>query len=206
VTLPYLSAPADTITTRAKQDSTTVTTTASDTASQGSSAAQNADVAIVFITADSGEKYIEVEMNTGDRNDLNAWHNDTDLVKVVAGVNKNTIVVVNTIGPILLEAFADLPGVKAIAWAGLPGEEAGNALVDVLYGCVSPGGKLPYTIAKAAADYGNSIQASSDNFAEGMFIDYRHFDKANIAPRYEFGFGLCESPFCFLLVVGNKLG
>jgi beta-glucosidase len=195
-TLPYLSAPADAITTRAK-DSTTVTATASDTASQGSSAAQNADIAIVFITADSGEEYIEVEMNTGDRNNLNAWHNGADLVKAVAGVNKNTIVVVNTVGPILLEAFADLPGVKAIVWAGLPGEEAGNGLVDVLYGSVSPSGKLPYTTAKAAADYGNSIQASSDNFAEGVFIDYRHFDKSNIAPRYEFGFGLCESLFLF---------
>ena len=186
-----MSAPADAITTRAKQDSTTVTTTASDTASQGSSAAQNADVAIVFITADSGEEYITVEGNTGDRNDLNAWHNGNDLVTAVAGVNKNTIVVVNTVGPILLESFADLPNVKAIVWLGLPGEEAGDALVDVLYGSVSPSGKLPYTIAKQASDYGTSIQATSDSFSEGLFIDYRHFDKNNIAPRYEFGFGLC---------------
>lgn len=96
-------------------------------------------------------------------------------------------------GPILLEAFADLPNVKAIVWSGLPGEEAGNALVDVLYGSVSPSGKLPYTIAKAAADYGNSIQASTDSFPEGVFIDCPHFDKNNIAPRYEFGFGLCKS-------------
>jgi len=151
-------------------------------------------VAIVFITADSGEEYIVVEKNTGDRNDLEAWHSGADLVKAVAGVNKNTIVVVNTVGPILLEAFADLPNVKAIVWAGLPGEEAGNALVDVLYGSVSPSGKLPYTIAKSAADYGTMIQTGSDTFSEGVFIDYRHFDKSNIAPRYEFGFGLCESP------------
>lgn len=184
--------PSGCITTRAKQDSRTVTTTASDTASQGLSAAQNADVAIVFITADSGEEYIVAEMNTGDRNDLNVWHNGNDLVKAVAGVNKNTIVVVNTVGPILLEAFADLPNMKAIVWAGLPGEEAGNALVDVLYGSVRPSGKLPYTIAKQASDYRNSIQATSDSFSEGVFIDYRHFDKNNIAPRYEFGYGLCK--------------
>lgn len=155
-------------------------------------------MAIVFITADSGEEYIKVETNVGDRNDLEAWHNGADLVKAVAGVNKNVIVVVNTVGPILLEAFADLPGVKAIVWAGLPGEEAGNSLVDVLYGSVSPSGKLPYTIAKAASDYGTSIQSGSDGFSEGVFIDYRHFDKAGIAPRYEFGFGLCESPSSFL--------
>jgi beta-glucosidase len=53
-------------------------------------------------------------MSTGDRNSLNAWHNGNDLVKAVAGVNKNTIVIVNTVSPILLEAFADLPNVKAI--------------------------------------------------------------------------------------------
>lgn len=211
----FLSAPADAITTRAKTDGTTVTTSATDTASQGSSAAQSADVAIVFITADSGEEYIVVEKNTGDRNDLEAWHNGADLVKAVASVNKNTIVVVNTVGPILLEAFADLPNVKAIVWAGLPGEEAGDALVDVLYGSVSPSGKLPYTIAKAASDYGTTIQTGSDTFSEGLFIDYRHFDKSNIAPRYEFGFGLCELPFsvpcravylvCRLWLIGNSI-
>ncbi len=76
----------------------------------------------MFITADSGDEYIVVEKNTGDRNDLEAWHNGADLVKAVAGVNKKTIVVVNTVGPILLEAFADLPNVKAIVWAGLSGE------------------------------------------------------------------------------------
>jgi beta-glucosidase len=57
-------------------------------------------VAIVFITADSGEEYILVEKNTGDHNDLDAWHSGADLVKAVVGV-KNTIVPVNTVGPIL---------------------------------------------------------------------------------------------------------
>jgi beta-glucosidase len=192
-----LSAPADAITTRAKQDGTTVTTSSSDTASQGASAAKNADVAIVFITADSGEEYITVENNVGDRNDLNAWHSGNDLVKAVANVNKNTIVVVHTVGPILLESFADLDNVKAIVWAGLPGQEAGNALVDVLYGAVSPSGRLPYTIAKSASNYGTTIQANTDSFSEGLYIDYRYIDKNKVAPRYEFGYGLSEYPSDF---------
>jgi beta-glucosidase len=57
-------------------------------------------VAIVFTTADSGIEYISVGKHTGDRNDLDAWHSGADLVKAVAGV-KNTIVLVNTVGPIL---------------------------------------------------------------------------------------------------------
>jgi beta-glucosidase len=86
--------------TSAKADGTDITTSASDTTSQGASAAQNANVAIVFITADSGEEYIFIGKNTGDRNDLEAWHSGADLVKAVVGV-KNTIILVNTVGPIL---------------------------------------------------------------------------------------------------------
>lgn len=74
----------------------------------------------------------------------------------------------------------------------LPGQELGNGLVDVLYGSTSPNGKLPYTIAKQASDYGTAVVSGNDNFPEGLYIDYRHFDKEGIAPRYEFGFGLCK--------------
>ncbi|KAF2261483.1 glycoside hydrolase family 3 protein [Lojkania enalia] len=204
-TLPYVSSPADTITTRAKKDGTTVTLSASDTASQGRSTAQNAEVAIVFITADSGEAYITVEGHAGDRKDLFAWHNGEALVKAVAEVNKNVIVVVHTVGPIILEGFADLSNVKAILWAGLPGQEAGNALVDVLYGDYSPSGKLPYTIAKTASDYGTTIQGYSDNFREGLFIDYRALEKNRITPRYEFGYGLSYTTFNYssLVIYGS---
>ncbi|KAF2469918.1 glycoside hydrolase family 3 protein [Lindgomyces ingoldianus] len=204
-TLPYVSSPADAISARAKKDGASVTLSASDTASQGASAAQKADVAIVFITADSGEEYLTVEGHNGDRTNLNAWHNGEDLVKAVANVNKNTIVVIHSVGPILMEAFADLDSVKAIVWAGLPGQEAGNALTDVLYGDVSPNGKLPYSIAKKAGDYGTTIQSTSDNFGEGLYIDYRALDKKSIVPRYEFGYGLSYTTFNYsnLVITGS---
>jgi len=85
-----------------------------------------------------------------------------------------------------------------VVWAGIPGQESGNGLVDVLYGSTSPNGKLPYTIAKAATDYGTMTTLTPvDNFAEGLFIDYRHFDQANITPRFEFGFGLSYTTFTY---------
>jgi beta-glucosidase len=97
---------------------------------------------------------------------------------------------------VTLETILALPSVKAIVWAGLPGQESGNALVDVLYGAVSPSGKLPYTIAKAAGDYGATWNdAQVDDFTEGLFIDYRHFDQNGITPRYEFGYGLSYTKF-----------
>ena len=187
-----MSSPSEAITARAKKDGITVTTTASDAATQGSSAAQKADIAIVCITADSGEAYLTVENNAGDRSDLNSWHNGNDLVKAVAGANKNTVVVVHSVGPILLESFIDLPGVKAVVWAGLPGQENGNPLAEILFGDANPSGKLPYSIAKNAKDYGTTIQPSTNSFNEGVFIDYRTLDKNNITPRFEFGFGLCK--------------
>ncbi|EHL02638.1 putative beta-glucosidase L [Glarea lozoyensis 74030] len=184
---------AHAITTRAKKSGTTITTSTSDSTSAGASAAQNAEIAIVFITADSGEGYITVETNAGDRNNLEAWHSGADLVKAVAAINKNTIVVIHSVGPIILESFVDLGNVKAIVWAGLPGQESGNALVEILWGDASPSGKLPYTIAKQQRDYGTNLQSGTDSFSEGLFIDYRYLDKNNIAPRFEFGFGLCPA-------------
>lgn len=87
--------------------------------------------------------------------------------------------------------------------AGLPGEQSGNSLADVLYGRVNPGGKTPFTWGKQESDYGPDLiykptaghDSPQDNFEEGVFIDYRAFDKKNIAPTYEFGFGLSYTTF-----------
>ncbi|KAI0532704.1 glycoside hydrolase superfamily [Xylaria digitata] len=196
-TYPYFSAPADAIKARAQTDGTQVTTSTTDSTSGVSGAVNGADAAIVFITSDAGEGYIDVEGNKGDRNNLDAWHNGNDLVKAVAASNNNVIVVVHSVGPVILETILAQPNVKAIVWAGLPSQENGNALVDILYGDTAPSGKLPYTIAKSANDYGTTISSSNDNFNEGLFIDYRHFDKANIASRYEFGFGLSYTNFTY---------
>ncbi|KAK6827616.1 Beta-glucosidase cel3A [Apiospora arundinis] len=153
---PYFVAPADAIRTRAQSDGTTITLQALDSTSAASSA-RGADAALVFITADAGEGYITVEGHAGDRNNLDPWHSGNQLVQAVAQANENVIVVVHSVGPILLETILALPQVKAVVWAGLPSQESGNALVDVLYGATSPSGKLPYTIAKTAGDYGTSV-------------------------------------------------
>lgn len=195
VEFPYLIAPLDAIKTQAAKDGTTVTSSPNDNTSQGAGAAKGADVAIVCINADSGEGYITVEGNLGDRNDLNAWHNGNDLVKAVAAANNRTIVVVHSVGPILMEEWIDNPSVVAVVWAGLPGQESGNGLVDILYGATSPSGKLPYTIAKNAEDYGTTISKGGNDANWDLFVDYRRFDKMNITPRFEFGFGLSYTTF-----------
>ncbi len=193
VNYPYFVAPYDALKTRAQADGTTLTLQSTDSTSNVASTVSGADAAIVVITADSGEGYITVEGNVGDRQNLDPWHNGNALVQAVAAANKNTIVVVHSVGPIILETILATPGVRAVVWAGLPSQENGNALVDVLYGLTSPSGKLVYTIAKKPEDYGTAVVRGNDAYPEGLFVDYRHFEAANIEPRYEFGFGLCKS-------------
>ncbi|KAI7776774.1 hypothetical protein LA080_004492 [Diaporthe eres] len=194
---PYFSAPYDALKARTSADGTTLTLSSSDSTGNVASTVSGADAAIVVITSDSGEGYITVEGNAGDRNNLDPWYNGNALVQAVAAANKNTIVVVQSVGPVVLENILALDGVKAVVWAGLGSQESGNALVDILYGSTNPSGKLPYTIAKSAADYGTAVTSGDDSFAEGLYIDYRHFDRANIAPRYEFGYGLSYTNFTY---------
>ncbi|THX00439.1 hypothetical protein D6D13_09506 [Aureobasidium pullulans] len=101
--------------------------------------------------------------------------------------------------------WADNPNVTAILAAHYPGEESGNALVDVLWGAVEPSGRLPYSIPRNSSDYGPPILSSVANatdpnawqvdFTEGQMIDYRQFDANGTEALYEFGFGLSYSNF-----------
>ena len=191
---PYLVAPYDAIQMQAARDGTTLNVSSTDGTSTAASVASAAATAVVFVNADSGEGYITVEGVAGDRPNLDPWHGGDALVQAVANANKKTIVMVHSVGPLVLESWIENPNVVAVLWAGVPGQESGNALVDVLYGAVSPSGKLPYTIAKAVGDYGTGIQSGDDDYVEGLYVDYRHFDQAGIVPRFEFGFGMCE--FC----------
>lgn len=170
---------------------------------------QDQDLCIAFVNADAGEGFTSWGGQLGDRNDLFLQKGGDELVKTVAkncgnGSGK-TIVVIHSVGPVILERWIDLPGVKAVLYANLPGEESGNSLADVLFGRVDASGRLPYTMGKSLKDYGKGGQVlyypnapiPQQNFDEGLYIDYRHFDKYSITPRYEFGFGLSYTTISF---------
>ncbi|KAF2492368.1 beta-glucosidase-like protein [Lophium mytilinum] len=198
---PYLDSPTDAITNR------TSNFVFYNTDSFPSSAkAAAGDIALVFINADSGENYITVENNPGDRTSagLHAWHSGDDLVKSAAAVYDTVIVIVHTVGPILLEEWIDLPSVKSVLFAHLPGQEAGQSLTSILFGEVSPSGHLPYTIPHTESEYPESVSLlefelgqPQDTFTEGLYIDYRHFNKEGIKPRYAFGYGMSYTTFAF---------
>jgi beta-glucosidase len=179
------------------------------------------DLCIVFANADAGEGYEHYESIRGDRNDLYLQKGGDKLIQDVAkscgeGMG-DVVVVIHAVGPVILENFIDLMSVKAVVYANLPGTESGNALIDILFGDVNPSGRLPYTIAKKEDDYGPGSKikylpsvsdglAPQQNFSEGLYIDYRHFDKQDIAPRYEFGYGLSYTEFKLSSLVINAKG
>lgn len=160
---------------------------------------------LVFISSDAGEMYITVDGNKGDRNSLSAWHDGDALVKAVADVCANTIVVIHAVGTINMEPWIAHENVKAVLHAHLPGREAGDSLTDVLFGDFSPSGRLPYTIGKTLADYGASVGLITSGsggrinqeFTEKLNVDYKWFDANKITPRFEFGFGLSYTTFAF---------
>lgn len=167
------------------------------------SLASRASVAMVFVNANSGEGFITVDGNVGDRNNLTLWVDGDTLIQNVSALCNNTIVVVHSVGPVLLGNYSTNPNVTAILWAGIPGEQSGNAIADVLYGRVNPGAKLPFTMAATRRDYGTDLlyepnaPVPQTDFTEGIFIDYRALDRANIDPVYEFGFGLSYTTFSY---------
>lgn len=113
---PYLVAPYDAISAQGTIDGTKLTLSTTDSTSSAASAASAAATALVFINADSGEGYLTVEGAAGDRINLDPWHSGNALVQAVANVNKNTIVIIHSVGPLILETILDLPNVVAVVW------------------------------------------------------------------------------------------
>jgi Glycosyl hydrolase family 3 C-terminal domain len=199
---PYLVAPVDALRARAVKDKSAFTNVSNSyDLAAAAAAARGAEAALVFANSDAGESYITVDNNAGDRKNLTLWGGGDALISTVAANNKNTIVVLHTVGPVLVEDIKNHPNVTAILWAGLPGQESGNAITDVLYGVQNPAAKTVFTWGKQRSDWGvdvfytSSLDNPQSDFTEGNFIDYRYFDAHNIEPSYEFGFGLSYTTF-----------
>ena len=94
-----------------------------------------------------------------------------------------------------------LPGVPALVESWYAGQEQGTAVAAILFGDVDPSGKLTATIANKREDYSDWPNYPGDDnqvkYAEGIYVGYRHFDKANIAPLFPFGFGLSYTTFAY---------
>lgn len=214
VELPYLVSPAEAL--RRDFDNQTIELTEwrKNDLSHIDATASTQDICLVFVSSDAGEGYKSWSGVRGDRNDLYPQKGGDELVKKIASNCENTVVILHTVGPTVLEKWIDLSSVKSVIIAHLPGQESGNALANIIFGDVNPSGRLPYTIAKAEKDYGptsgimyypNAV-VPQQNFTEGLYIDYRYLDKHNVTPRYEFGYGLSYTSFQLSSLIVQSLG
>lgn len=171
-----------------------------DLLSDAVAVAKDADVALVFTghTPDwetEGQDQVSFHLPADGSQDR--------LVDAVAGVNSNTVVVNSTGVPV---AMPWIHKVKAVLQAWFPGQEAGNAIADVLVGKVNPEGRLPVSFPRRLEDtpaYGNFPGEEVDGqptvkYEEGVFVGYRHYDrgqKERDTVLFPFGHGLSYTTF-----------
>ncbi|KAG0156023.1 hypothetical protein PDIDSM_3199 [Penicillium digitatum] len=196
----YLVSPLEAIKARAKKDNALVQYFLNNT----QIATSNVTSLWVPTTPDACLVFLKTWAEEGtDREHLTVDYKGNEVVESVAKSCNNTIVITHSSG-INVIPWANHPNVTAIVAAHYPGQEAGNSIVDVLYGDVNPSGHLPYTIAKNASDYNAppTTEVSTNGtydwqswFDEKLEIDYRYFDAKNISVQYEFGFGLSYTTF-----------
>lgn len=159
------------------------------------SVARDAETAVVFVGRNG-----EWDTEGSDLLDIALPGRQNELVAAVAAVNPRIVVVLQTGGPVEMPWLDE---VAAVVEAWYPGQEAGNAIADVLTGAAEPGGRLPQSFPRRWADNPAHSQdreiypglAGQVRYEEGLFIGYRHYDRLGIAPMFPFGFGLSYTSF-----------
>ncbi|KAF2034675.1 hypothetical protein EK21DRAFT_56200 [Setomelanomma holmii] len=169
-----------------------------DMLSQARSLAKQVDIAIIFT---GHPPAWETEGQDQQSFNLPRGGSQDKLVEVVAAINKKTIVVNSTGVAIALPWLKD---VSALVQAWFPGQEAGNAIADIISGKVNPSGRLPISWPQRIQDapaYGNFPGEVKDGkrtvrYEEGVFVGYRHYDRiAKGKSHFPFGFGLSYTSF-----------
>ncbi|MBQ8022629.1 MAG: glycoside hydrolase family 3 C-terminal domain-containing protein [Bacteroidales bacterium] len=171
------------------------------------------DVAIITFGRNSGEFF--------DRSaaDFSLSANEKALLKNVTDAfhraGKKVVVVLNIGGVIETASWKNIPDAVLLAWQA--GQEGGNSVTDILTGKQSPSGKLPMTFPMGLMDAASSANFPIDadtgvyfmnrredigqkdvdqtEYAEGIYVGYRWFDKQNLPVSYPFGYGLSYTTF-----------
>lgn len=146
-------------------------------------------------------------LNDSDKPDLNLKGDQVGLLNKVLQANPRTVVALVNGSQVQVEEWIDRVPALLELWYG--GMDAGTAMAEVLSGKVNPSGKLPCTFGKRLLDwkshsegflsYPGEFRKDKDNpyqyYSDGIWVGYRHFDKAGIEPRFPFGFGLSYTSF-----------
>lgn len=141
-----------------------------------------------------------------DRASLGLPYGQDKVIRELAKVNKNLIVVNISGNAVAMPWVAEVP---AIVQAWYLGTEAGNAIASILAGDANPSGKLPFTFPARLEDNGaHKLGEYPGNgevtYNEGIFVGYRWVDKEKIKPLFSFGHGLSYTTFEYGKVVADK--
>ncbi len=155
--------------------------------------AREADVVVVFATQWTGEGV--------DAPDLSLPAGQDDLIATVAAANPQTVVVLETGGPVVMPWLSN---VDAVLEAWYPGTSGGEAIAGVLFGEANPSGHLPATFPASTAQLprpvldgyldGNERRFDVD-YHEGAAVGYKWFDLKGLRPLFPFGHGLSYTDF-----------
>ena len=156
-------------------------------------AAAAAPVAVVVVGTNA-----DWETEGEDRTTMDLPGVQDELVRRVAAANPNTVVVVNAGSPVTMPWLDD---VAAVLQVWFPGEEFGEALVDMLFGVAEPGGRLPITVPRRLDDTPafRFYPGVHDHmpYGEGLLIGHRWYDHEGIEPAFPFGHGLGYTTWAF---------
>jgi len=159
---------------------------------EAAKAAAEASVAVVFAGLPG-----HYESEGFDRKDLRMPAGHVRMIEAVAEANANTVVVL-LCGSAVECPWADK--VKGILYMGLPGEAGGEAIAHLLRGKVNPSGKLAesWPVSYEQVPSGEIYDRMADAlYLEGIYVGYRYYEKAGVAPRWPFGYGLSYTDFCY---------
>ena len=153
--------------------------------------AEKAEVVVLWLGLDEGG-----EAEGVDRPDLKLPENQLQLLKALAAVNPNIVVVLSC--GCAVEMNWD-EAARAVIHGYLGGQAGAPAMAQLLLGDVSPSGKLSETVPMAyeevpSAPYYPGMEATSE-YREGLYVGYRYFDTAKVPVKYPFGYGLSYTSF-----------
>jgi len=203
---PYVVTPLEAL--RATLGADAVVTGDEDDIDAAVAAARDADVALIVTgyTAREEGEYIPGDITLGqegdgkggrpaiggDRLSLDLPAEQIALIEAVAATGTPVVVAIVAGSAVLVERWREQA--SAILQTFYSGMEGGNALADILFGDVSPSGRLPFTVARDASDY-----PYFDRDADAITYDYWHgyakLARDGVAPRYPFGHGLSYTRF-----------
>ena len=159
---------------------------------------KDSDTCIYVLSRQAGEGK-DRELKKGDY-----YLTDVEIynINLCAKTYKYFVLLINSGSVIDLTPIIDNNDINSILYISLPGEDGGNAIASIIYGKVTPSGKLPFTWGKKYEDYPsfdtfsyNRKNKYEDEYKEGVFVGYRHFNKKNITPLFNFGYGLSYANF-----------